>query len=58
MVHLSAGDLLRAERDRNPVFAKEFNEHTQKGTIVPVAVTCRLLKNVFCQVSNFLEAIQ
>ncbi len=43
---MSAGELLRKERDKNIEFAKEFNEHARKGTIVPVATTCRLLENV------------
>ena len=41
---MSAGELLREERDRNAEFAKLFNEHVQKGQIVPVAYTCGLLE--------------
>jgi UMP-CMP kinase len=45
-VHLSAGDLLREERN-NP--SSEFGElietHIRNGTIVPVEITCSLLEN-------------
>jgi len=43
---LSAGELLREERGRNAAFAKVFDEHVRKGTIVPVAITCSLLEKV------------
>jgi len=45
-VHLSAGDLLREERN-NP--SSEFGElietHIRNGTIVPVEITCSLIEN-------------
>lgn len=44
-VHLSAGDLLRAERDRpGSELAQTIEEYIQGGRIIPVAVTCSLLE--------------
>ena len=46
-VHLSAGDLLREEAAKpDSSLGKEINEHIKNGSIVPVAVTCKLLENV------------
>ena len=46
-VHLSAGDLLREEAAKpDSALGKEINEHIKNGSIVPVAVTCKLLENV------------
>ena len=46
-VHLSAGDLLREEAAKpDSPLGKEINEHIKDGSIVPVAVTCKLLENV------------
>ncbi len=46
-VHLSAGDLLRAERNRpESKIGEEIEDHIRKGTIVPVEITCTLLENV------------
>lgn len=44
-VHLSAGDLLREER-QNPQsqFGEEIEGHIRNGTIVPVQITCSLLR--------------
>lgn len=43
-IHLSAGDLLRAERDKKGSVVGELIEgHIQNGTIVPVEITCSLL---------------
>lgn len=45
-VHLSAGDLLRAEvKKSESALGKEIEEHMKQGTIVPVKVTCGLLAN-------------
>ncbi|VDD92099.1 unnamed protein product [Enterobius vermicularis] len=45
-VHLSAGDLLRAERARKGSQYGELIEgHIRNGTIVPVEITCSLLEN-------------
>lgn len=45
-VHLSAGDLLRAERNRSGSELGEMIENCIRGgKIVPVAVTCSLLEN-------------
>lgn len=44
-VHLSAGDLLRAERSRpNSQYAPIINQNIQQGTIVPSQITIDLLK--------------
>lgn len=44
-VHLSAGDLLRAERrDPESEYGEEIDEHIKNGSIVPVAITCSLLE--------------
>lgn len=44
-VHLSAGDLLRAERNRpGSELAQTIEEHIQGGKIIPVAVTCSLIE--------------
>ncbi|CAI2338782.1 unnamed protein product [Caenorhabditis sp. 36 PRJEB53466] len=45
-VHLSAGDLLRAERQREgSEFGALIEGHIRNGTIVPVEITCSLLEN-------------
>lgn len=45
-VHLSAGDLLRAERNRpGSELGGMIEDHIRQGKIVPVAVTCSLLEN-------------
>lgn len=44
-VHLSAGDLLRAERNRpGSELAQTIEEYIQGGKIIPVAVTCSLIE--------------
>ncbi|XP_063413904.1 UMP-CMP kinase-like [Mytilus trossulus] len=44
-VHLSAGDLLRQERNRQgSQFGEEIQSHIKNGTIVPVEITCSLLR--------------
>ncbi|XP_013414444.1 UMP-CMP kinase [Lingula anatina] len=43
-VHLSAGELLRAERSRpGSKYGEEIEKHIKDGTIVPVEITCSLL---------------
>uniref|UniRef100_W6NRQ6 UMP-CMP kinase n=2 Tax=Haemonchus contortus TaxID=6289 RepID=W6NRQ6_HAECO len=45
-MHLSAGDLLRAERQRQgSEFGQLIENHIKNGTIVPVEITCKLLEN-------------
>ena len=45
--HLSAGDLLRAERQRaGSQFGELIESHIRNGTIVPVEITCKLIENV------------
>ena len=45
-VHLSAGDLLRAERSRpDSPYAAIINHNIQQGTIVPYQITIDLLKS-------------
>lgn len=44
-VHLSAGDLLRAERQkRDSQYKEEIESHIKNGSIVPVKITCFLLR--------------
>ncbi len=44
-VHLSAGDLLRAERESGSPLADMINNFIRDGKIVPAEVTVRLLRN-------------
>ena len=43
-VHLSAGDLLRAERNSGSVNGELIQKHIREGTIVPASVTIALLR--------------
>ena len=43
-VHLSAGDLLRAERNSGSSNAEMINTYIKEGKIVPVEVTVKLIK--------------
>ena len=43
-MHLSAGELLRRERDSGSEQGEMINKHMIEGTIVPVEVTVNLLK--------------
>jgi len=56
-VHLSAGDLLRAER-KSPgsQFGELIEHHIVNGTIVPVEITCSLLERAMAESGkeNFL----
>ncbi|VDP13063.1 unnamed protein product [Soboliphyme baturini] len=46
VVHLSAGDLLREERQRpQSKYGELIETHIRNGTIVPVEITCKLLEN-------------
>lgn len=48
--HLSAGDLLRAERNSpNSQFGEMIERHIQEGRIVPVEVTCSLIENAMME---------
>ncbi|KAK7495910.1 hypothetical protein BaRGS_00012900 [Batillaria attramentaria] len=56
-VHLSAGDLLRAERQKtDSEFREEIETHIRNGSIVPVEITCTLLRQAMekSQKQNFL----
>lgn len=45
-VHLSAGDLLRAERNKaDSKYGELIDTHIKNGTIVPVEITCKLIQN-------------
>ena len=45
--HLSAGDLLRAERaDKSSKYGVLIDTHIKEGKIVPVKITCGLLERV------------
>ena len=46
-MHLSAGDLLREERNTpGSAFGELIENHIRNGTIVPVEITCSLLATV------------
>ncbi|VDM07484.1 unnamed protein product [Wuchereria bancrofti] len=46
--HLSAGELLRNERNREgSQYGQIIESHIRNGTIVPVEITCKLLENSF-----------
>lgn len=44
-MHLSAGDLLRAELNRGGANAQLINQYIAEGKIVPIHITVQLLKN-------------
>ncbi|KAH3698927.1 UMP-CMP kinase-like [Dreissena polymorpha] len=49
-VHLSAGDLLREERQRpGSKYGEEIEGHIKNGSIVPVQITCSLLRRAMEQ---------
>ena len=51
--HLSAGDLLRAEQDREgSEFGSMIKEYIKEGTIVPMEVTVQLLENAIRDVDS------
>jgi UMP-CMP kinase len=48
--HLSAGDLLRAERAKEGTqYGELIEQHIRNGTIVPVEITCKLLERAMNQ---------
>jgi len=52
-VHLSAGDLLRSERERKgSQFGELIERHICEGTIVPVEITCKLLENAMAECAD------
>ncbi len=51
-VHLSAGDLLRAERESGSVLADMINTYIREGKIVPAEVTVRLLRSAMEKSGN------
>lgn len=51
--HLSAGDLLRAEQEREgSEFGSMIKEHIKEGKIVPMEVTVQLLENAMMAVNK------
>lgn len=45
--HLSAGELLRTERNREgSKYGEAIEMHIRNGSIVPVEITCKLLEGV------------
>ena len=55
-IHLSAGDLLRAERQRKgSEFGELIETHIKNGSIVPVEITCKLIENVSSAHKNMDE---
>jgi len=56
-VHLSAGDLLREERNREgSEFGELIETRIKEGKIVPVAVTCSLLENAMNKYMKVMNA--
>lgn len=54
--HLSAGDLLRAERNSpESKYGEMIERHIQEGKIVPVEVTCSLLERAMMEHCAFLK---
>lgn len=58
-VHLSAGDLLRAERSKGGALGNMISDYIKEGKIIPVEITIRLIKqamdeNVAAGRSKFL----
>ncbi len=51
-VHLSAGDLLRAERESGSELAEMINTCIREGKIVPAEVTVRLLRTAMEESGN------
>lgn len=52
-VHLSAGDLLRAERNTpGSQYGELIENHIRNGTIVPVEITCRLIEEAMKTASS------
>ena len=55
--HLSAGDLLRAERNTpGSKFGEMIERNIREGTIVPVEVTCGLLEKAMIEHCNLLAS--
>ena len=55
--HLSAGDLLRAERDSpGSQYGEMIEKHILEGRIVPVEVTCNLLERAMIEHCSTLAA--
>jgi len=56
-MHLSAGDLLRAERKKpDSEVGSLIEKHIQEGSIVPVEITCQLLQQVaFANVTHSMS---
>lgn len=54
--HLSAGDLLRTERNSpGSQYGEMIEKHIQEGSIVPVEVTCSLIEKAMAENCNKLE---
>lgn len=55
--HLSAGDLLRAERSSpGSRYGELIEKHIQEGSIVPVEITCGLLEKAMLEHCSKLES--
>ena len=48
-LHLSAGDLLRAERNRKSNLSQIINSKIANGELVPSSITCKLLEQAMVQ---------
>lgn len=55
-IHLSAGDLLRAERSKpDSIVAKQINDCISSGQLVPSIITCQLIQNAMKESINNLH---
>lgn len=45
LFHISAGNLLREEINNNGIYKSTIESYLLKGNIVPVEITCNLIKN-------------
>lgn len=53
LIHLSAGDLLRAERNLKSKNAELINNYIKEGQIVPVEITVNLIKKAMLKNMNY-----
>lgn len=57
-VHLSAGDLLRAERNRpGSEFGEMIEDYIKSARIIPVAITCSLLEKAMNEQIEVIEIL-
>ena len=57
VVHLSAGDLLRAEAASGSAVSQQIKEIIDQGRLVPVQVTIQLLKNAMIRNADGMKML-